>query len=140
MDRTMEKEIGSENYSTQIWMIRLVIIIPMLVAIFYAVSILSQPHLITTLVQVYVLFAAITISAIVIVITSQVTVPWTNDVEEQAEYVIDELMKRERVYIAPVMCAKCLTTIELNRVKWEDELTFYCPECQAEIKLRIVEK
>jgi len=120
-------------------MIRLVIIIPMFVAIFYAVSILSQPHLITTLVQVYVLFAAIIISAIVIIITSQVTVPWAND-EQQAQYIIDELMKRERVYLAPTVCTKCLTTIELNKVRWDDEYTFHCPECQAEIKLRIIEK
>jgi len=132
--------MGSETNSKQLWAVRLLFAIPMLVLLFFTLAILSQPDKITTAIQVYGLFGVLIIIGIVLVLASQITIPWANVEENKADYLIEEMMEQERVFVIPTMCKQCMTTIELNRVRWEDEYAFHCPECQAVIKLRVVEK
>ncbi|TFG94285.1 hypothetical protein E4H12_15450 [Candidatus Thorarchaeota archaeon] len=132
--------MGAEPNAKELWTVRLVIGIPMLIMLFYAFQILSQPRLISTVVQVYILFAVIVITTIVLILTSQVTIPWTNVEEKHTEYFIEELEEQEKVFVIPTTCPRCKTTIELDKVLWEDKQTPLCQECQADLKIKIIDK
>ena len=73
------------------------------------------------------------------IFTSRLTLPESFE-EKSIEYYIEELLYQDTVYVIPTLCNKCKTPIELNKVRWEDECTLICQECQTRIKLRIVEK
>ena len=132
--------MDSDTNSTQLWVVRLLFVVPMLILFFYTLSFLSRPDLITSTGQVSVLFGILVLIGIVLVLASQITIPWTDLEEKHAEYFIEELEEQEKVLVIPTACPRCKTAIEMNRVRWGDEYTFHCSECQAEIKLRIIDK
>lgn len=136
----LKNEMGSESSSTELWTVRLFIGIPMIIMILYAINILRQPHLIISVVQVFVLFIAIALGLIVLFATSRVAIPWKNVERKHAEYFVEELKEQDKVFVIPTVCPHCKTEIALDKVWWEDKHTPLCHECQAKLKLRIVEK
>lgn len=79
------------------------------------------------------------IALLLVFLVSRASIPESLQ-ERSVEYYIEELLYHDKVFVIPTICTQCRTPIELNKVRWEDEDTLHCQECQAEIKLRVIEK
>lgn len=128
-----------EDDSGKILAIRLALGAPIIVLILYTTAILWITVSITEPIRWYIgLVATAFISLFLMFIVSRASIPESLQ-ERSVEYYIEELLHQDKVFVIPTICTQCRTPIELNKVRWEDEYTLHCQECQAEIKLRVIE-
>ncbi len=104
------------------------------------IVILNQPGVDIFGEQFGILVGIILSIGLVIFLLTRVTIPWSDSDRRDAEYFIGELKHQEKLFVIPTICPNCKTPVELDRVRWEDEHTPLCQECQEEIKLKIIEK
>jgi Ca2+/Na+ antiporter len=128
-----------EENSGKLDAIRASIAIPLLIMIVYLTIIWSVVAVVGSFQWYTAVLATIFLCIFLIFLMSRVTIPDSYQ-ERSVEYFIEELLYQDKVFVIPTMCPQCRTPIQLNRVRWEDEYTPLCQECQAEIKLRILEK
>ena len=129
----------SEGNSRSLLAVRFALGAPLIAAIVFVTTIWST---ITTpgSIQWIVSYSfTVFLCLLIIFLMARAAVPESFE-EKSIEYYIEELLYQNTVYVIPTLCNKCKTPIELNKVRWEDERTLICQECQTRIKLRIVEK
>lgn len=132
--------MGSITNQKEVWCIRFLFGIPLVIIIVYANYILTHWELFIMPIQSLVLYIMILLSIFILFLITRVSVPDREDSDEIAEYFIEEPEYQEKVYVIPTVCPKCKTPIKLDRIWWEDEHTPLCQECQSKLKLKIVEK
>lgn len=126
--------------SKELLAVRLVIGIPLFVVLLFIFVILNQPGIDLFGEHYGLLIGYILSIVLVMFLLIRVTVPWPASDRRDAEYFIEELKHQEKLFVIPTICPYCKTPIKLDRVRWEDEHTPLCQECQEEIKLKIIEK
>lgn len=129
-----------EDNSSKLLAIRFALGTPLIIIILYATTIWSTTSIEGTFQWYYGFSVIVSLSLLIMFLISRAGVPKSSQEERSVEYFIEELQYQEKVYIIPTICTQCKTPIELNRVRWEDEYTPCCQECQSEIELRILEK
>lgn len=129
-----------EDNSSKLNLIRLVFTIPVLSLIIYSITTWSASAAMGAFQWFTSLSMTLFLCLLLIFFLFFATVPDAFRDERSVEYFVEELLYQDRVIVIPTICTHCKTPIQLNRVRWEDEYTLLCQECQAEIKLRILEK
>jgi hypothetical protein len=128
-----------EDNSKALDALRALIAIPLVILIVYTIISWSTLTTIGAFNKIILIIMTILLCIFLIFLLSRVTIPDSFQ-ERSVEYFIEELLYQDKVFVIPTICTKCSTPIQLNRVRWEDEYTPLCQECQGEIKLRIIEK
>jgi hypothetical protein len=129
-----------EDNSRKLVAVRFVLGAPSLALIIYATTIWSVYALPGSIQWIVAYSITLFLCILLIIFISRASLPQSFKDEKSVEYYIEELLYQEKVYVIPTICEHCKTPIELNKVRWKDEYTPHCQECQAEIKLRIIDK
>lgn len=128
-----------EDDSGRILAVRFLIGASIMVLILYTTAIWSTVS-ITEPIRWYIwLVETVSIALLLMFLVSRASIPESLQ-KRSVEYYIEELLHQDKVFVIPTICTQCRTPIELNKVRWEDEYTLHCQECQAEIKLRVIEE